>query len=264
MSALSKPIGNDEKNAVTEDIKGAVNCALKDKIKEEIKKEYRYRIETHSHTKPVSPCSFLPPERLIEIYKENGYDALAVTNHFSMLLCRDRSKEEYCKAYIDDFKRAKAEGEKLGVEVILGAEVRFPDTANDYLVYGIEEKDIYEIFDLLVLDYKSFSEKFRKDGRLFLQAHPFRDGMTQIDYSYVDGIESFNMHVNHNSRVAAGAKLVASKPGFIGLCGSDAHEEASCCGGGIYTRVLPHNSHELAEIIRQDDFLFSIADKLVL
>ena len=36
MSALSKPIGNDEKNAVTEDIKGAVNCALKDKIKEEI------------------------------------------------------------------------------------------------------------------------------------------------------------------------------------------------------------------------------------
>ena len=34
---------------------------------------------------------------------------------------------------------SKARGDELGLDVILGAELRFPENDNDYLVYGIDE-----------------------------------------------------------------------------------------------------------------------------
>ena len=51
------------------------------KIKEDLKSEYKYRIELHAHSKPVSPCSEIPPEQLIKVYKDLGFDAIALTNH---------------------------------------------------------------------------------------------------------------------------------------------------------------------------------------
>ena len=53
------------------------------KIKEQLQKQYPYRIEMHAHTSPCSPCGTVAPDELVNIYLKLGYDAVVITNHFS-------------------------------------------------------------------------------------------------------------------------------------------------------------------------------------
>lgn len=41
-----------------------------------------YKIETHLHTPLISPCAVLSPEELVLSYKEAGYAAVTVTDHY--------------------------------------------------------------------------------------------------------------------------------------------------------------------------------------
>ena len=45
--------------------------------------ESLWRVETHAHTAPVSPCGRLAPEQLVEQVRAAGYDALFVTDHYT-------------------------------------------------------------------------------------------------------------------------------------------------------------------------------------
>ena len=42
-------------------------------MKEDIIKQYPYRIELHAHTSPASTCSHVKPEELVQLYHEKGY-----------------------------------------------------------------------------------------------------------------------------------------------------------------------------------------------
>ena len=44
--------------------------------------EYRYRIELHAHSNPLSSCSEVTAPQLVDLYKSLGFDALVLTNHF--------------------------------------------------------------------------------------------------------------------------------------------------------------------------------------
>ena len=52
-------------------------------LKKYISEKYRFRTELHAHTSPVSSCADFPPEEVIRRYAAIGYDAIAVTNHFT-------------------------------------------------------------------------------------------------------------------------------------------------------------------------------------
>ena len=41
-----------------------------------------YKYELHCHTAKVSACSRMGAEELVELYLENGYDGIFVTDHF--------------------------------------------------------------------------------------------------------------------------------------------------------------------------------------
>ena len=43
------------------------------------------KIELHTHTSEISQCSELPCRDLIELYKQAGYDAVVIANHFSSI-----------------------------------------------------------------------------------------------------------------------------------------------------------------------------------
>ena len=53
-----------------------------------------YKTELHTHTTPVSVCSTIEPKQLVKIYKENGYDSVVVTNHFTTHLKGETVKEK--------------------------------------------------------------------------------------------------------------------------------------------------------------------------
>lgn len=220
--------------------------------------EYKYKVELHTHTSPVSACSQIEPEALVHTYKELGCDAVVITNHLSpVLFSHEGSDEDKTEYYLSDYRRAKAEGDKIGIKVILGFEFRLAENNNDYLIYGVKEEDALPIYKYMTGTLKEFREGYKNPDMLFLQAHPFRDGMTQMDVSLLDGIEVFNMHPGHNSRVSLAAKY-ASDNHLVTVGGSDYHHHG--LAGLIFARfkTLPRDSVSLAKLLRSGDYIFDL------
>lgn len=227
-------------------------------------KEYKFKIDLHTHTKPVSPCSDITPERMVEAYKEIGYDGIVITNHFIDFLLKSDNPDTVSQTYLKDYCKTKEIGEKKGLKVYLGMEIRFPENCNDYLIYGIEEKDVKEIFSYIHGDYVSFYKAFKNDKNVILQAHPFRKNMELQNPDYLDGIETFNMHPNHNSRVAIAAKYANEHPHFIKTCGTDFHHEGHQGAGAILSKTLPEDSYEIASLLKSGDYLFEVAENIII
>lgn len=227
-----------------------------------LKKEYPVKIELHSHTMPVSLCARISPEDTVKAYADIGCDCLVITNHLNPdWLVGDPA--ERAKEYLNDYYKAKKRGKETGVRVILGVEIRFTENSNDYLVYGVEPADIVKMIPYIDRGISEFYSKFKSEKNLILQAHPFRKNMVLAPIDSIDGIESFNCHPNHNSKIAVAAKY-AKENGFIYTGGSDHHDEGQ--EGLCLTRLksLPDDSLELAKMLKSRDYIFDIAGNLVI
>ncbi len=226
-------------------------------LKESLLQEYKYRTELHAHTSPASSCSEILPEELPVIYKALSYDAVTIANHFTFNY-QDSEKQEVLDRFFSDFERAENKGKEIGIKVILAAEIRFTENENDYLIYGVTRKMMEEIYDLLPYGVENFRRVYKMPDSVFLQAHPFRNGMEEVDPALLDGIEVFNLHPNHNSRVGI-ASAYAKAQGFsVITAGSDFHHKNRKHEGvtAILTKELPENSFHLAEILKSNDYLF--------
>ncbi len=228
-------------------------------LKSELLTQYKYQIELHAHTFPVSECSQVSPKDMVETYKNLGYDAIAITNHL-MYQHNRISKEEHIDNFVCDFEQAKKYGDELGLKVYLGAEIRFTENNNDYLIFGINKKMLLEIYDLLPLGIENFRKAYPMPDSVFLQAHPMRDGNETVDSSLLDGIEVFNMHPGHNSKVGL-ASIYADKNNLsIITAGSDFHHPNKNHEGvsALRSACLPEDSFDLARILKEGDYLLQI------
>ena len=223
--------------------------------------DYPYKIELHAHTRPVSSCSDIPPRELVRIYFEHGYDAVAITNHFTTHTAQG-SPEEVAEYYLRDYYDALNEGERLGINVILGAELNFTENRNDYLIYGFEPEELPAFFGALTGGIDAFYKRFKRPENVILQAHPFRDGQICKSFRCVDGIEVFNLHPNHNSRPGIAAKY-AHENGVIAVAGTDAHHSGQLCLSAIAAKTLPRDTHELAALILSRDYLLWIEGNFI-
>lgn len=238
-------------------------------IKQSILSEYRYRTELHMHTSPVSTCGDFPADEAVRKYAEAGYDAVTITNHFSYMYRFERfeaepTAEEFVNWYMSDFKTASEAGKKYGIKVILGAEIRFSENMNDYLVYGINEDNLIEIYKRLPYGIENFRRDKGLDDILLIKAHPFRDGIEPTDPALIDGIETFNMHCGHNGRIAKAVKYAKENSFNITTAGSDFHHENGEGLAALRTKVLPEDTYALAEILRKGDYVFEIGENSVI
>lgn len=230
-----------------------------EEIKNELTKEYKYRIELHAHTSPASSCSEVPPEELVKIYKNLGFHGVTISNHFTFN--KDGlSKEETVKRFCADFVKAEKTGNDLGIKVYFAAEIRFTENDNDYLIYGIDKKMLEEIYDLLPYGVEGFRKNYSIPESIFVQAHPFRNNMVQVSPSLLDGIEVFNMHPNHNSRVGIASVYARENNIPIITSGSDFHHPGKRHEGvsAIRTKYLPEDCFSLASLLRESDYLIEI------
>ncbi|MFA5561153.1 MAG: PHP domain-containing protein [Eubacteriales bacterium] len=226
--------------------------------------EYRFKIELHAHSAPVSPCADMTPEALVDIYQQLGFDALVLTNHFNEeVLAASPAGMSRVDYYLSDYDRARRRGAEVGLSVLLGLEIRFTENHNDYLVYGVTEGELPVAAGYFDKGLAAFYQGFKNDRNLILQAHPFRSGMQLADPACLDGIETFNMHPGHNSRVAVAARYAAAQ-GCLAVGGSDAHLPAHAGGAALRTKTLPATSDELAALLKSRDYLFDIGGSLVL
>ncbi len=223
---------------------------------------YPYRIELHMHTSPVSSCADFDPATAVSFYQRCGADAVVITNHAHPSI-KSIPKDEWIAWYMSDFLAAKEKGDELGVRVLLGMEARFPGSANDYLVYGVDESFLEQAWELMDTDIHTFYAACSADHRVIVQAHPFREGMVRADSADVDGIEVFNLHPGHNSRIGFAARHATEHRGVI-TGGTDFHHLHH--EGMIFARfqTLPADSFELARLLKSGDYLFQIGDSLIL
>ncbi len=218
---------------------------------------YRYKIELHAHSFPASNCSELSPRELLTRLKNENYDAVVLTNHFN-----DHGyyiwEADPVGAYLKDYSEAKEIGAELGITVLLGAEFRFKENNNDYLVFGIDEAFLRTAVTEFALTAKQFYEKYHREDILFLQAHPFRKGMVPTDPDYLDGIEAYNMHPGHNSGVTKAARYATRRNFPVITVGTDLHHPGHEGSAALRAKTLPKTEGELVALLRSRDYLFEI------
>ncbi len=101
------------------------------------------------------------------------------------------------------------------------------------------------------------------DRTLIIQAHPFRPDETRADMDCIDGIEVFNMHPGHHSRVDLAAKYAYDNGARNIVGGSDTHKESDAGFIAMLSKTLPQDSFELADILRSGDYLFETEGNIV-
>ena len=235
-------------------------------IKEDLIKEYPFRTELHAHSFPASGCSEVSPEQLVKTYVELGYNSLVLTNHFIYNYRRlENFEENGIELWYDDYEKTKAYGDEYGLNVILGVEIRFTESINDYLIYGINKQMLREIYGYLPFGVENFRKKYKMLDSVFIQAHPFRDNCNPISPELLDGIETLNLHQGHNSRIAIATEYAKENNLSIVSAGTDFHHLGIKHEGAAALRSKEEvtDSFQLAKILKSEDYLLEIGGNAI-
>ena len=104
-----------------------------------IKEGFLY--ETHMHTSEGSACACSTGAEMARAYAESGYTGIIVTDHFyygNTAVDRKLPWQEWVERYCLGYEHAKAQGDKLGLQVFFGWESCY--SATEFLVYGLDKE----------------------------------------------------------------------------------------------------------------------------
>lgn len=206
----------------------------------------KYLYETHFHTSEVSNCANVAAADAAEMYKAVGYSGVLVTDHFSTDCLTNSYQGKNWKEKIDYFLKGYHEAKKHETEnfsVMLGMEIRFDESDNDYLVFGADEDFLYKNEWMTKLSLKQFRKLALENNLSIVQAHPFRINMTTTNPRYLDGIEVFNGNRRHDSANEI-AEMWAERSLLLKTSGSDFHELEDLARGGVYSDIKIGTSKE--------------------
>lgn len=212
------------------------------------------KIETHLHTCHSSPCGKVDADTIARLYAEAGFQGIIATDHFFHYTCRPHCwnipYQDYFKVFIEGYHRLCKAAEPYGLKIYKGAEVRFDENFNDYLLLDYPDELLSDPLSVFSMGLETFSPLCRQTGSLLIQAHPFRDKNTPADPSLVDGYEVKNASPRAANNNELTVEWIAQHPGKLQLCGSDFHrlEDVGC--GGICTETLPENEAALVALLR--------------
>ena len=213
-----------------------------------------YKIEPHLHTKHTSKCGWMTAQELIAGYKAAGYDAIIVTDHynrttFDYLGVDTTAPGSKVKPFLEGFYRMAELGEKAGIRVFKGAELRFDECDNDYLLYGWLDDLLSDPEAVFRMGIAGFAPIARAAGALLIQAHPYRHSCTPAFSRYLDGVEVRNCNPRHDSRNDR-AEEYAQEYGLIRLSGSDCHRTEDIALGGILADYLASDALSMTCLLR--------------
>lgn len=214
-----------------------------------------FKIETHLHTNHVSKCGWMDAQALAEGYQAAGYSGIAVTDHynrdtFDYLQMDTAAHGDVMGAFLDGFRRMEEACARRGIRVYKGAELRFDECGNDYLLYNYPDELLAEPEEVFRLGIAAFAPLAREAGALLVQAHPYRGKCTPAIYRYLDGVEVLNLnprHENYNHRAEEYARMF----GLMRLGGSDCHRAEDIGRGGILTEEVPEDTAGLVKLLRE-------------
>ncbi len=137
----------------------------------------QYKLDMHVHTSETSHCGEVCAADMVRAYKEAGYQGIMITDHYHKEYfdsLGDMETRQKIWHYLKGYHAAKEEGERLGMDVLLGIEFRNTASENDFLIVGVTEEFLYENPETYLLPIKEAVDLFHKHGMLVIQAHPIR------------------------------------------------------------------------------------------
>ena len=214
----------------------------------------QFKTELHAHTSEVSPCGHVTAPEVAERFIAEGYSSLVITNHYcdSVIDNIKGSWQEKMDYYVYPYHLMKEyAGDRLNV--ILGCELRFEGSINDYLIYGMTEEFLRQNPDLHKMNLRTFADLAHESGMLVVQAHPFRNGITIVNPALLDGMETFNGTPSYDGRNRV-AEEWAKQYGLIRTSGSDFHNPDQRGYGGILTNAAIRTGEELVAVLKSGNY----------
>lgn len=224
-----------------------------------------YRYETHLHTCQGSACGRTPGREYVQKYRELGYAGIFITDHFFGGNCAvDRSLpwREKVDAYMEGYRDAKREGDRVGFPVFFGIEQNYE--GDEYLIYGLDAAFLYANPGIERWTRTELKNRVHEYGGCVIQAHPFRERSyirrITLFPCGVDGVETVNMG-NRPGEDALAARY-AKNLNLPATAGSDNHfadtmtDEKICATG---TNRLIQSEKDYASYILNREPLFICA-----
>lgn len=216
------------------------------------------KFELHAHTMENDVCVNMPADEIVKAYKNIGYDGIVITNHYFYWMFewyKDEIEGLDHKGLIDlylrGYRKAKKAGDEIGMTVLMGLELRFDGTINDYLVYGLDEDFLYNAPVLNRMKLNSFL-KIMPQNALIYQAHPFRDEMEITAPCKLHGIEVYNGGTDKRRNDIA--DLWADIHGLKKISGSDFHRIEHLGRGGVIFEKRPSTSEDLVKLLKEEQY----------
>lgn len=200
--------------------------------------------DPHTHTAESSACADLPAVQSAEYYAQRGFAGFIVTDHihpeYVARIDTQHNWDAVIDHYLTGYRIAKRRGEELGLDVLLGVELRFEENENDYLLYGVDEAWLRANPYPCSQTAQEFYAK-HKDEILIIQAHPYRDGNMTVFEQAFHGAEVINGHPHHENRNHLAMELCRRHPEYLRLAGSDTHEPGDVGRAGV---ILPQRAKD--------------------
>lgn len=201
-----------------------------------------YRYETHLHTKEASACGISTGAEMARAHKAAGYDGIFVTDHFfngNSKIARDLPWAERVELFCKGYEHAKAEGDKIGLDVFFGFEYG-ADNA-EILVYNLDKGFLLRHPNIDLFPTREALAIMRKEGAFLIQPHPFRE-RHYVDHIElyprdVDGVEAINGAQWEDPRMNERAEIYARMYDLPITSGSDTHDINKMFGCGVVSEV---------------------------
>lgn len=224
----------------------------------------RYKFDPHVHTNKEGKSGRISTETLIGRYCALGYQGIAITNHLnekyvSKLACADDWAQSV-NAFLAGYRGAKELGDKMGLDVILGMELRFPENDNDYLIYGFDEAFLQRNPYLYRMGHAVFFDTFGKEV-LIIHAHPFRDNNQVVYHESVHGVEIANCCARHENCNEQALRLCKENPHLYRLCGSDARRDGEEGHAWILFDTPIRNSFDFKSAVERGGYTLNCIDE---
>jgi hypothetical protein len=220
-----------------------------------------YLYETHLHTSQVSAACETRGRDYVAVYRDLGYTGIFVTDHFlgNIAGCKvDRNLPwgELVKRFCEGYEDARNEGAKRGLDVFFAWEETF-DTADDYLIYGLDKEWLLEHPEARSWTRKEQYEAVKKAGGAVIQAHPFRQRnyikAVHLSTGCVDGVEAANR--GNDEEFDALAMRYSRILGLPVTAGSDIHDVKVAINGqafGVYLKEKIESPAGYVKAIREN------------
>ena len=219
--------------------------------------DYPYKYETHVHCFPGSGCGAMPPEEVVDLYAQNGFSGLFLTDHFNGNSGIDRELPwaERVRQFVDCVHRAKRRGDEIRFNVFFGYE--YTNQGADFLILNTDEKFLYDNPGLLEWDTLEFLSRARGSGAYVVHAHPCRQAAWIADPlrrfpNHVDAVEVYNP--SHDPSYNPPAEVYAEECGLLRFSGSDNHPPKRFNFAGIALREKPATAEAFFKLVRANDY----------